>query len=81
MRRFTLTTFIVGITLVALSACGGGGSSTTTATTTTGKFIDSQVKGLDYNCSSGLSGVTNDAGEFTCNVGDSVSFSISGIAS
>ncbi|MFT5659862.1 MAG: hypothetical protein ACI9TV_000495 [Sulfurimonas sp.] len=47
--------------------------------TITGIVIDSAVAGLDYTCSSGNSGVTNANGEFTCQVGDIVSFSLAGI--
>jgi len=47
--------------------------------TITGVFVDSAVSGVDYTCSSGATGVTNASGEFTCNEGDKVSFSIGGI--
>jgi len=44
----------------------------------TGIFVDSAVAGIDYVCSSGNSGVTNTLGEFTCEAGDTVSFSLAG---
>ena len=67
--------------LFIFGGCGGGSSSSPTAlTTSTEKFLDSAVSGMDYNCSSGNSGTTNASGEFTCDIGDSVSFSIAGIS-
>ncbi len=60
-----------------LVSCGGGSSSgSTDTTTTTGQFIDDPVQGMDYSCSSGTNGVTNASGEYTCNTGDDVTFSI-----
>ncbi len=45
--------------------------------TVTGQFVDSNVSGLNYLCApSLLSGLTNAHGEFTCNEGDSVEFSL-----
>ena len=61
--------------IMALSACGGGSSSSNTVT---GVFQDAKVAGLNYKCSSGKEDVTNSKGEFTCNVGDSVEFSLGG---
>ncbi len=42
--------------------------------TVTGQFLDDVVQGLDYDCSSATSGTTNSNGEYTCNVGDDVTF-------
>ena len=64
-----------GAAIMALSACGGGSSSSNTVT---GVFQDAKVAGLNYKCSSGKEDVTNSNGEFTCNVGDSVVFSLGG---
>ncbi|WP_415405595.1 hypothetical protein ACLHDG_07585 [Sulfurovum sp. CS9] len=53
--------------------------------TFTGQFVDTYVKGLNYTCTGMLdgevnqltgSGVTNDKGEFTCNEGNLVEFSL-----
>ncbi|MFT5661092.1 MAG: hypothetical protein ACI9TV_001738 [Sulfurimonas sp.] len=46
--------------------------------TITGVFVDAAVAGLNYTCSSGNSGTTNSLGEFTCSIGDTVSFSLGG---
>ncbi|MBD3798254.1 MAG: hypothetical protein IE887_11160 [Campylobacterales bacterium] len=77
----------LGLSLVlsfGLNACGGGGggdssSGTPPTSTVTGQFIDAPVQGLSYSCSSGKSGVTNSNGEYTCNSGDDVTFSINGV--
>lgn len=84
MSRFSL--IILTIASVVFMGCSGGGSDTTTETESTelsnpvtGNFIDSAVSGVDYLCSSGNSGVTNSSGEFTCEDGDSVKFSIGSV--
>jgi hypothetical protein len=72
------TLLAVGL-LLMLSACGGGGSSSQSSTTTsTGVFIDSPVQGLSY-VSGDESGITDAAGSFTYEVGQSVTFSLGGI--
>ncbi len=71
---------IIAATVVLFSACGGGsgGSSSTESAVSypplTGKFIDSHVIGLAYDCSSGGKGVTNETGEYTCKSNDEVTF-------
>ncbi len=44
--------------------------------TVSGRFGVNPISGVDYSCSSGLSGMTNDEGEYTCNDGDSVEFAL-----
>ena len=66
---------------ISLVGCGSDSDSTTTAVvaeTVTGQFVDTYVAGLNYTCSSGRTGITNDIGEYTCNVGDTVEFSLGG---
>lgn len=86
-RLKRLVIFIVLGSTMSLSACGGGGGSSSSSnnpTTTpvsqpvSGLFIDSAVAGLSYSCSSGKSGVTDTNGTYTCNKGDTVTFSING---
>ncbi len=61
---------------LALVGCGGGSSSSITESVT-GQFVDGYVAGLNYTCDpSGNTGVTNNMGEYTCNVGDTVTFSL-----
>jgi hypothetical protein len=61
---------------LALVGCGGGSSSSITESVT-GQFVDGYVAGLNYTCDpSGNIGVTNNMGEYTCNVGDTVTFSL-----
>jgi hypothetical protein len=57
------------------SACG----STPGTSSVTGQFIDSPVQGLGYTCSSGTTGTTNSNGEYTCNIGDNVTFKIASV--
>lgn len=80
MKRTSVSIVAVLSVIVGFTACGGGGGSSSTAVgssgTVTGKFIDSPVEGLEYLCSSGLSGVTNSKGQYICNTGDSVTFSL-----
>ncbi|WP_428739470.1 hypothetical protein [Sulfurimonas sp.] len=70
----------VGVLLAlgfGLSACGGGGGgSTPSVATTTGIFIDSNVSGLSYSCSSGKTGLTNEIGEYSCPNDGNVTFFI-----
>lgn len=47
--------------------------------TLVGRFVDSPVSGLLYNTSSGLSGMTNAAGEFQFLADDTVTFSLGAI--
>ena len=64
------------------NGCSGSGSNTTTSKLLnpfTGAMVDSSVSGLNYTCSSGNSGVTNALGEFTCESGDTVRFSLGSI--
>ena len=73
--------FLIGSILafgLLFSGCGDGGgdSSSSSVSTVTGVFIDSPVEGLDYSCSSGKVGTTNSNGEYTCYVGDTVTFKI-----
>jgi len=70
---------LVTITLLFFTACGSNNSSSATAKTVTGEFIDEKVQGLKYTCSSGEAGTTNINGEYTCNVGDNVSFYLNNI--
>ena len=78
--RSILKTSIISLPLAIMVGCGGGSSSSssgdTVVKTITGVLIDSAVSGVDYRCSSGMIGVTNSAGEFICNVGDTVDFSL-----
>lgn len=70
-----ISRFFIIFTVLVLASCGDGGGDGN-SNTTTGQFIDDPVQGLDYSCSSGATGVTNSYGEYTCNTGDDVTFSI-----
>ena len=66
--------------LTACSGGGGGDSSSPSIGTITGTFVDDPVQGLDYNCSSGRSGTTNPVGQYTCSIGDDVTFRLGGLS-
>ena len=51
--------------LLGLSACGSDSGDSAENNRTTGYFIDSPVKGINYECGD-ISGVTNSKGAFTC---------------
>jgi hypothetical protein len=63
-----------------LAACGGGGSSEAARPTVNGSFVDGAVEGADYVAGSAARAATGAKGEFTCKEGQSVSFSVGGIA-
>lgn len=73
---------IISIAAVAalMMGCGSDSDGDSAPEQVTGKFIDSAVSGLTYSCSSAPSttNTTNIEGEFTCNSGDIVTFSING---
>ena len=80
MRKFLLTALIG----VALTACGGGSDddsspSTSTPSKNTGVLTDGVVSGVTYMTSSGLTGTTNEKGEFTYNDDDKVTFKIGNV--
>ena len=81
MYRIKLLTLSASVFL--LSACGGGGSSGGTTspppTPSTGIFLDSIVAGLHYQTAT-YSGTTNSAGEYDYLPGETVTFSLGGIA-
>jgi hypothetical protein len=64
-----------------IAACGGGGGGgggdSDPDPSKTGVFLDAEVEGLAYSASpSGLTGTTNDQGEFDYRDGDTVTFRI-----
>jgi hypothetical protein len=83
-----ITTIALSIVASLVVGCGGSDSTTTPTTsntdttlpttnvsTITGQFIDSAVEGLDYSCGD-MSGTTNSNGDFTCEVGKTVTFKL-----
>ena len=65
------------VTSAFLGACG---SSDSTWPTTTGVFLDNTVAGMDYVAGGAAKATTNANGEFSCHTGESVSFSVGGLA-
>lgn len=66
------------LTVIFMVGCGSDNSGSDS--TTTGQFVDDPVQGLNYSCSSGWEGLTDSVGEYTCDVGDDVTFSIGTVA-
>lgn len=77
---------------VGLASCGGGDSSggsgadeastvnrTMPTGAATGVLMNSPVSGVSYNASSGKKGITNEAGHFDFNYGDTVEFKLGGL--
>lgn len=78
-NKITLTTTSMVLSTLLLIGCGGSSDpKEDEVSKVTGQFIDTYVKGLNYTCSSGATGVTNSEGEYTCNTGDTVEFSLGG---
>lgn len=89
-KKIILVSAIASV--LSLSGCGGGGSSSNdsssdnnnssgggSSASATGVFVDSAVAGINYSTSSGVSGKTNELGEYNYSPGDTVTFSIGGI--
>jgi len=90
MKKFNNNkTFPLSVLMSALLLSGCGGSSTEStdnassevneaseSTVLTGSFIDAAVEGVEYQTSSGESGVTNEHGQFNYQSGDRVEFRI-----
>jgi hypothetical protein len=64
------------LSLALLTACGGSDYKAPTQ----GTFLDGAVEGMDFKSGNGPLAATGSKGEFSCNEGDTVSFSIGGLA-
>lgn len=65
--------------VLMLSACGGNETKPAVAPST-GMFLDGAVEGLDYVAGAAVRASTNAKGEFNCVAGDTVVFSVGGLA-
>lgn len=82
MKKFLHTPLLAAMTAGALlSACGGGSTATgvTPPGAITGVFLDAAVEGLDYAVGTAAKKATNAKGEFSCNSGETVTFSVGGV--
>jgi hypothetical protein len=79
MKKFSLVSLAV---FSVLAGCGGSDSAApeTPKTPLTGVFLDAAVENLDYVAGTAAKASTNAKGEFTCYAGDTVTFSVGGIA-
>ena len=68
---------------LTLAACGGRDNppaEPSKPVAQTGVFLDGAVGGLDYVAGSAAKASTNAKGEFICNAGETVAFSVGGLA-
>lgn len=78
MKNFSLISLAV---FSVLAGCGGSSDTAAPAKTPiTGVFLDGAVENLDYVAGTAAKASTSAKGEFTCYAGDTVSFSIGGVA-
>ncbi|MFC0170773.1 esterase-like activity of phytase family protein [Pseudoduganella danionis] len=77
MKKFSLMSLAV---FSVLAGCGGSDTAAPAKTPITGVFLDGAVENLDYVAGTAAKASTSAKGEYTCYAGDSVSFSIGGIA-
>jgi len=79
MNKYSLLSLAV---FSVLAGCGGSDNAPaeTTKTPITGVFLDGAVENLDYVAGTAAKASTSAKGEFTCYAGDTVAFSVGGIA-
>jgi hypothetical protein len=79
MNKYSLLSLAV---FSALAGCGGSDNAPaeTPKTPITGVFLDGAVENLDYVAGTAAKASTSAKGEFTCYAGDTVAFSVGGIA-
>ncbi|WP_432381483.1 esterase-like activity of phytase family protein [Duganella sp. P38] len=75
MKKFSLVSLAV---FSVLAGCGGDNEASRTPVS--GVFLDGAVENLDYVAGTAAKASTSAKGEFTCYAGDTVSFSVGGIA-
>ncbi|NHZ99919.1 esterase-like activity of phytase family protein [Massilia sp. CCM 8734] len=81
MKFLPQLSLIAAAAAMAMAGCGGSSDTVRTAPAAqTGVFLDSAVEGLDYAAGAGARATTNAKGEFSCIVGETVAFSIGGMA-
>ncbi len=78
-KNFKFPVIAATTAAVVLSACGGG-STATAPTQISGTFLDAAVEGLSYVAGTSARASTNAAGQFNCISGETVSFSVGGLA-
>lgn len=87
LKNKTTLSLSVLMSALLLAGCGGSNSESTQSTDSptneatesallTGSFIDAAVEGVEYQTTSGESGVTNEHGQFHYRSGDQVEFRI-----
>ncbi|MDQ1817862.1 esterase-like activity of phytase family protein [Massilia sp. CCM 9210] len=81
MKFHPQLSLIAAAAAMALAGCGGSSDTVRTAPAAqTGVFLDAAVEGLGYVAGTSARATTNARGEFSCIVGETVAFSIGGMA-
>jgi hypothetical protein len=78
--KLTLLAIAAGLTLAACGGSDNPSAEPSKPVAQTGVFLDGAVEGLDYVAGSAAKASTNAKGEFVCNPGDTVAFSVGGLA-
>lgn len=83
MARFRRPAFAL-VAAGLLAGCGGGGGDdggddVADTATITGRFLDAAVEGLSYHTAH-WEGITDANGQFTCDAGETIHFSVGNIA-
>jgi hypothetical protein len=71
---------VTAVSAALLVACGGGAGGDPAPVLITGVFLDAPVEGLDYVAGTAAKASTNAQGEFSCKTGETVTFSVGGVA-
>ena len=75
VMKFLLKILALSFVMMLMGGCSSS-SDGNSDSSVVGYFVDDPVSGLTYECSSGTVGVTGVEGEYTCENGDDVTFSI-----
>lgn len=78
MRAATLGKLSLIAAAVMLVACGSSEKAADSKQPVNGVFLDAAVEGLDYT-TAGVKGSTRADGGFTCNVGETIAFTLGGL--
>ena len=77
MKSFPARSLMAAAVAAALAACGG--PSDAPVAQQKGVFLDAAVEGLEYSVGT-RTGTTSASGEFTCDVGEAISFRLGGVS-
>lgn len=78
-KHYLFRTMFMFVIILAMAMTGCNGSGSSDSSSKTGYFIDSHIEGLSYECGS-LSGETEEDGKFKYQEGETIFFTIGGVA-